>query len=133
MLFLDTSALLKRYVDEPGTDLVLRRMDEDREWGVSAIARTETQIALCRIDLGTDEDPDVRRRLRDDWDRCHVVPLDATCLERAMEVGCLHGVRTLDAIHLAAADRMPRPLVVLTFDRRQADAARSMGLAVEGT
>ena len=50
----------------------------------------------------------------------------------AAEIGCHHGARTLDAVHLAAADRLPRPLVLLTFDRRQADAARSMELAVEG-
>lgn len=132
MLFLDTSALVKRYVDEAGTDLVLRRMEEDREWAASVMARTETEITLCRLGFKADEDPEMWQRLREDWDRCHVVPLDATCLARAAEIGCRHGARTLDAVHLAAADRMPRPLVVLTFDRRQADAARSMELAVEG-
>ncbi|MCC6617918.1 MAG: type II toxin-antitoxin system VapC family toxin [Chloroflexi bacterium] len=132
MLFLDTSALVKRYVDEPGTDLVVRRMDEDREWAASVMARTETEITLCMLGFTADEQPDVWQRLREDWDRCHVIPVDAACLDRAAEIGCDHGARTLDAVHLAAADRMPRPLVLLTFDRRQADAARSMDLPVEG-
>ena len=48
MLFLDTSALLKRYLDEFGNDLVIRLMDEDRQWAFSAIARTEAEIALLR-------------------------------------------------------------------------------------
>ena len=61
-----------------------------------------------------------------------VVPIDPACLARAAELGCRYDVRTLDALHLAAADRLPQPLVMLTFDRRQADAARAMGLAVEG-
>jgi predicted nucleic acid-binding protein len=132
MLFLDTSALVKRYVEEEGTELVLRRMDEDTDWVVSAIARTETEISLCRLGFDPDESADLWQRLREDWERCHVVPVDPACLAGAAEVGCRYQVRTLDALHLAAADRLPRPLVLLTFDQRQADAARSMALVVEG-
>jgi len=132
MLFLDTSALLKRYVEEVGTDLVLRRMDEDREWAVSAMARTEAEISLCLLGFEPDGNADVWQRVREDWERCHVIPVDPPCLGRAAEIGCRYEVRTLDALHLAAADRLPQPLVVLTFDRRLADAARLMDLAVEG-
>jgi len=132
MLFLDTSALLKRYVEEVGTDLVLRRMDEDREWAVSAMARTEAEISLCRLGFEPDGRADVWQRVREDWERCHVIPVDPSCLGRAAEIGCRYEVRTLDALHLAAADRLPQPLVVLTFDRHLADAARLMDLAVEG-
>jgi predicted nucleic acid-binding protein len=132
MLFLDTSALVKRYVDEDGTALVLQRMSEDREWVVSAVARVEAEITLCRIGFDGAEGAAARSSLREDWARCNVVPVDPACLDRAAELGCRHEVRTLDALHLAAADRLPQPLVLLTFDRRQADAARAMGLTVEG-
>jgi predicted nucleic acid-binding protein len=130
MLFLDTSALLKRYVEEAGTDLVVQRMREDGEWAVSAVARTEAEISLCR--LGFEPGESVWQRLHEDWQRCHVIPVDPACLGRAAEIGCRCEVRTLDALHLAAADRLPRPLVVLTFDRRLAEAGRAMELAVEG-
>ncbi|MBA3876178.1 MAG: hypothetical protein C0498_04445 [Anaerolinea sp.] len=132
MLFLDTSALVKRYVEEEGTDLVLRRMDEDPEWVVSAAARTEAAITLCRLGFEAEGAVNLWRRLREDWDRCHVVPVDPACLDRAAEIGCQYQIRTLDGLHLAATDRLPRPLVLLTFDRRQADVARAMDLAVEG-
>ncbi len=132
MLFLDTSALLKRYVQEDGTALVLQRMEDDPQWVVCAVARPEAEIALCRLGFEPAEQVDPWRNLREDWERCHVVPVDPACLTRAAEIGCRHDLRTLDAVHLAAADRLPRPLVVLTFDRRQADAARSLGLTVEG-
>ncbi|MBI2776510.1 MAG: type II toxin-antitoxin system VapC family toxin [Chloroflexi bacterium] len=132
MLFLDTSALVKRYVEEGGTELVLRRMDEDADWVVSALARTETEITLCRLGFDPEATADMWQRLREDWERCHVVPVDPSCLARAADIGCRYEVRTLDALHLAAADRLPRPLVLLTFDQRQADAARSMALVVEG-
>jgi predicted nucleic acid-binding protein len=132
MLFLDTSALVKRYVEEEGTELVLHRMDEDPEWVASAIARTETEITLCRLGFDPDETAVMWQRLREDWERFHVVPVDSACLAGTAAIGCRQPVRTLDALHLAAADRLPRPLVMLTFDQRQADAARSMDLVVEG-
>ncbi len=132
MLFLDTSALVKRYVEEEGTELVLRLMEESAEWVVSSLARTETEITLCRLGFDLSGTADVWQRLREDWGRCHVVPVDLACLEAATDIGCRYEVRTLDALHLAAADRLPRPVTMLTFDRRQADAARSMDLVVEG-
>lgn len=132
MLFLDTSALIKRYVEEEGTTEVLQRMDEDPHWVVSAVARTEVEITLCRLGFDGSAKAALTSRLGDDWERCHVVPVDPASLVRAAELGCQFDVRTLDALHLAAADRLPRPVVMLTFDRRQADAARAMGLTVEG-
>jgi len=132
MLFLDTSALLKRYAHEDGTALVLELMDADREWLASALAQPEAEVTLCHLGLDKEVENEQRRRLRDDWERFRVVPVDGACLLRAAEIGCLHRVRTLDALHLAAADRLPRPLVFLTFDQRQAAAARAMGLSVAG-
>ena len=132
MLFLDTSALVKRYVEEEGSPFIVRRMGEDPEWVASAVARTEAEITLCRLGFDRGGDAAVWRGLREDWERCHVVPVDHACLERASELGCRYQVRTLDALHLAAADRLPRPLVMLTFDPRQADTARAMGIVVEG-
>jgi hypothetical protein len=48
MLFLDTSAPVKRCVEED-TEFVLHRLDEEPEWVASSIARTETEITLCRL------------------------------------------------------------------------------------
>ena len=45
------------------------------------------------------------RRLRDDWDAFHVVPVDDRCLARAVDLGAEYSLRTVDAIHLAAAER----------------------------
>ena len=42
-------------------------------------------------------------------------------------------VRTLDALHLASALRTGAGTTVLTFDLRQAQAARTLGLAVVGS
>lgn len=132
MLFLDTSALLKRYVAEDGTSLVLDLMEREAEWFASALAYAETQITICRMGYGDRFEAQGRARLATDWERFRVVPVDSRCLADAAGIGCTHKVRTLDAIHLAAAERLPGPLTFLTFDRRQATAARAMGIEVVG-
>ena len=96
------------------------------------MTRTEAEITLCRLGFASDQIAELRERLRQDWERCHVVPVDPACLDRAAEIGCRYSVRTLDALHLAAADRLPPRSVVLTFDRGQAHAAHAMDLLVEG-
>lgn len=130
-LALDTSALVKRYRRESGTDVVVDAMDRDPRWVVSAIVRTEAELALC-IGVDATERAAAIERLTVDIDRCLSVPVDPECLARAADIGCAHGVRTLDAVHLAAADRLPRPVTFLTFDRRQAAAARQLGMVVLG-
>jgi uncharacterized protein len=129
-LAIDASALVKRYLREPGRDLVLEAMAEDPVWCASALARTEAQVALHRVAIGRHQQRQLWAALREDWDAFVVVPVDPQCLARATEIGAGFGVRTVDAIHLAAADRLPRPLRYLTFDRQQIPAATSLGMEV---
>lgn len=132
MLFLDSSALLKRYVEEASTPLVLDLMERDTEWVASALARTETELTICRIPVDPDTGALVLERVRSDWERFFVVPVDSACLRDATTIGCEQDVRTLDAVHLAAAQRLPGSPRFVTFDRRQATAARAIGLSVVG-
>ena len=75
----------------------------------------------------------IRRAVRDDWERINVVPIDQLCLDRAAEIGRTQPVRTVDAIHLAAADRLPRPITFCTFDPRQIPVALALGFSVAST
>jgi len=127
VIYLDTSALAKRYLAESGSDAVRRLMDDDESWAASMLARTEMSIVLCRA-IGHMPSAE-HQRLADDWDRFTVVPLDAQCLTDAASIGCRHRVRTSDAIHLAAALRVPT-VTFLSFDRRQLAAARALGLVM---
>ena len=69
----------------------------------------------------------------DDWMRMNVVELDAITCESAAAVSEVTGARSLDALHLAAAIRAGGPgMTVVTFDARQASAARALGLDVFG-
>lgn len=129
-LALDTSALLRRYVPDPDRAFVLDAMERAGVWCASALARTEVLVALHRMAMAPFQQEDLWRAARADWDAFHVVPVDGRCLSRAAEIGATFGVGTVDAIHLAAADRLPRPVRYLTFDRRQLSAAVELGLDV---
>lgn len=121
---------MKRYLDEDGSDAVDAAMDADTNWCASAITLTEAHITLCNSSLSERDRRTAVAGLQSDWERMTVVPVDERCLARAWEIGCVHGVRTLDAIHLAAAERIPAGSVFLTFDRHQARAAAALGLRI---
>jgi uncharacterized protein len=129
-LALDTSAVLALVVDGSQRPIVLEALANDKTWCASALALTE---ALPAIDRLTDQ-PIVRADLEDairlTWDHLHVVPIDQRCLERAATLSRLQPVRLTDAIHLAAAERLPPPVRFVTFDPAQIGVALSLGFDV---
>lgn len=130
MLALDTSALVGRYVAGPAQTAVVAAMGADGDWCASALALTEALLAVERLDLDSVSRAELRRALHDDWQRINVVPVDERCLDRAAELGREQPVRIADAIHLAAADRLPRPLTYCTLDPRQIAVALALGFTV---
>ena len=99
----------------------------------SAMALTE---ALPAIDRLTDE-PILRADLEDairlTWDHLHVVPVDQQCLDLAARLARTQPVRLTDAIHLAAAARLPPPVALLTFDPAHITTALGLGFDVVST
>lgn len=127
---LDTSALLALAVDGPQRAVVLDALGTDPLWSASALALTE---ALPAIDRLTDEEVlrlDLEDAIRLTWDHLHVVPADQRCLDRAAELAREQPVRLLSALHLAAAERMPRPVHFVTFDAGQLGVALALGFDV---
>jgi uncharacterized protein len=132
-IVLDTSALLALAVDGPQRAVVLDALDADAVWCASAMALTE---ALPAIDRLTDEAilrADLEDAVRLAWDHLHVVPVDQRCLDRAAALSRLQPVRLTDAIHFAAAERLPRPIRFVTFDPAQIGVALGLGLDVVST
>lgn len=126
-LAVDSSALIARYVPGPDRALVNETMGADDTWCASDLARNEVMLALHRIAGAEVLSNDLRAAARADFDAFVMVPVDDRCIARATELGSQFGLRTVDAIHLAAADRLPRPLRYLTLDRRQIPAAAALG------
>jgi uncharacterized protein len=132
-LFLESSALVARSIEFPGRDLVLEACRADRDWCASALALTEALVLADRLSDDETERDDLRRALRTDWERLAVVPVDAVCLERAEALARAHPLRIVDAIHLAAADRLPRPITYATFDDHHIPVAIALGFDVVST
>lgn len=129
--YVDTSALLKRYVDEPDSDRAVELMASDVELITGRHAVVEVRRNLARL-LPAPAATSARAAFAEDLAALSFVELDAATCELAATIAEQTGVRTLDALHLGAARRVGTAITFLTFDARQAQAARAMGFAVAG-
>ena len=131
-LYVDSSALLKRYVDEPDSELADSLLGSDPSLLTARHTIVEVRRNLARL-LGGRDLATARSAFTGDLEALSIVELDEVTCEGAATVAEVTGVRTLDALHLAAAQRVGGPAVpFLTFDTRQAHAARTLGLTVVG-
>jgi len=132
-LYVDSSALAKRYVAEPDSDAAEALLLSDPRWVTAGHAYIEVTLAFARR-LHEDDVPRAQEAFERDWQRIHVVGLDDVVCRRAAAIGVVTGARTLDALHLAAAERaVGRSTPIVTFDVRLAQAARSLGFSVLGS
>ena len=120
--YLDSSALVKLVVSEPESSALRRYIRRRRPLVSSALARTEVlRAVLLEGDVGV-------ARARDVLSSIDLIRLNSRVLDAA---GVLrpHDVRSLDAIHLATALQLGADLgVLVTYDERMLQAARSIGL-----
>jgi predicted nucleic acid-binding protein len=131
-LYVDSSALLKRYVEEPDSETADSLLRSDPSLLTARHTIVEVRRNLARL-LGGRTLAAARSSFARDLEVLSIVELDDVTCEAAAAVAEVTGVRTLDALHLAAAQRIGGPAVpFLTFDVRQAQAARDLGLTVVG-
>ena len=131
-LYVETSALLKRYVLEPESEDCQILLDAHSHRITSRITITETLINL-RKRLSTGEFAIASKLFQSDIDVFDVVEFDEELSVRASEVAAGDSLATLDAIHLASALRVKSPqLAFLTYDKRLAKSAKNSGLRVLG-
>lgn len=126
-IFLDTTALVAAHLDGSDSTVVTEALVTETDWCASATAICEAEILIERMDLRTADRNRIRNQLLTDWQMFHIVPVDAECLIRAAEIGREQPVRTIDAIHLASADRLPGVIRYVTFDSNQIGPALALG------
>ena len=128
--YVDSSALLKRYVEEADSGAADALLRADPALLTARHTIVEVRRNLARLLSGRDLAA-ARAAFADDLPSFSIIELDETTCESAASIVEATGVRTLDALHLAAAQRVAAPGVgFLTFDVRQAQAARALGLTV---
>jgi len=132
-VFFDSSALVKRFIREAGTDEVLAQCDRATELAVAVIAVPEVisafrrlvregrlgeaQYAALKVDLGADLADAVL---------CETSP---QVVQRAIAALEAHRLRAMDALHIAAA-LVGTADVFVSADARQCAAAAALGLEV---
>ena len=131
MLYVDTSALLKRYVEERDSDAAEQLMASDPVLVTSWLTEVELRRNITRLLTG-EELVRTRRLVQSDLDAFALVNLDVATCNEAARIAEQTLCRSLDALHLAAARRAGALTTLLTFDVRQAQAARSIDLTVVG-
>ena len=130
-VYVDSSAILKRYVDEADSDQANELLAADPVLVTGRHTIVEVRRNLTRLLSPTDATA-ARATFVADLASFAVVEVDAATCELAATIAEQTGVRTLDALHLGAARRLGTVLTFVTFDVRQAHAARSLGFAVAG-
>lgn len=133
-VFFDSSAFVKRYVSEAGTESVLAWCDRASEIGLSGIALPEIVSAFCRLRREGRIDDTQYRQLKsmlladiEDAAICDLTPAVLAQSIASLEVNILRG---MDAIHIGSAVALKAD-VFISADQRQRDAASRAGLRVE--
>jgi predicted nucleic acid-binding protein len=132
-LYLDASAFLKLYFDEPDSPHAEEILTADSEWVTARHTAVEVRRNLARELQGAALGA-ARRQFDRDWRAVAVVELTGEVCEAAAGIAEVTGARTLDALHLGAArEAGGGVLPFVTFDLRQAQVARSLGWTVLGS
>lgn len=132
-VFFDTSAFVKRYVSEAGTDAVLEWCDQATEIILSGIALPEIISAFCRLQREGKITDTQYRQLKsllladiEDAAICDLSPVVLMQTITSLEKNVLRG---MDAIHIGSAVALKAD-VFISADKRQLEAAARMGLRV---
>ena len=137
ILFCDTSALLKLYIVETGSDALRAKMIEAEAVAVCRIAWAEAYAALSRRAREVTEDAETighaKAALATDWPHYVILEIDQPLVERAGEYADTFALRGYDSIQLAAAFETGRisqsPIVFACFDSRLNKAAKLLGMS----
>lgn len=131
-LYVDSSALLKLYIDEPESEVCDTILAGDPQWLCSRIGFVEIRRNLSRL-LSGKTLANAQSQFLQDWSSIHVVEVSVAVSDRAAEIAEATSCRSLDALHLGAlAVSGAGAIPLVTYDRRQAGAARSLGWTVLG-
>ncbi len=155
ILYLDTSALVKLYIEEEGTDEVQRAVEDAESVAASAVAYPEARSAFARLErdghLSPGEHRAIVAELDGEWPSYEVVDVTRDVAGIAGALAARHLLRGFDAVHLASAvvlkaarglysreasergeaEMWPPEVRLMTYDGSLLSAARGENLAYE--
>lgn len=138
ILYLDASALVKRYVSEAGSaEVNALIMQTGAAAGTASISRAEVAAAIAKgvrmKALSKDDASSVLQAFSSEWETFIRLQLTETLITRAAALAWEQGLRGYDAVHLASAvfwqEMMGEPVTLATYDRQLWEAAARNKLA----
>jgi predicted nucleic acid-binding protein len=140
ILYVDTSAFLKLYLQEMGSDLVRESVDRATAVFTHLITYAEMQASLTRaVQQRRLTQSDLSHQaecFESDWKMLHVVQVTEPLVRRAGALARDHQLRGYDSVQLAAAEKVFNELPAETnfsfmvFDKELQAAARSLGMTI---
>ena len=134
-IYLDTSALVKLYIDEDGSDIVNDRTDRATIVSTSRIAYAEALSAFVRCkDEKVVSKKDYDKCIacfKFDWEMYFVIEVSEKVIKIAGDLIENHRIRGFDSIHLASAmvlrKEINQSIDFICWDKRLLGAAKKEG------
>jgi predicted nucleic acid-binding protein len=138
LVYLDTSALAKWYLNEPGSESFSEWIRSQSDAHISTLTRLELRCLLARRARAGELSAAMTRRVfavfLDDVERGHLIRHDVrdehfAFADRLLDRLAPIALRALDALHLAVAQEMGAECLA-TADRIMIQAGRALGLKI---
>ena len=137
-LYLDTSALVKFYVEEEGSATVREAIARAETVATTVIAYVEACAAFARRyrerRLSRRDYRRTIQELQSDWDRYLLLEVTNDLIRRAADLAAIHPLRAHDAMHLASAkvlqERLQGPIFFACWDSNLSAGAKREGLSL---
>ena len=138
IVYLDASALVKRYVTERGSRETGELSAKADVVATSLVSRAEVAAALAKaVRLGIVEPDNGRRAQRafaSQWPDIAKVPVTEALMSRAEALAWDFALRGYDAVQLASAltwqEAVGAEITLATFDRQLWDAGKKAGIRI---
>jgi predicted nucleic acid-binding protein len=138
IIYLDTSALLKQYIQETGSDEVIKLLGGASSNGTNLLTYAEMASAITRsVRMGLISEDEAQTTWGDfliDWELLVRLEVSWQITKRAAALAWEYGLRGYDAMHFASAmgwqDAIDMPVTLATYDRTLWKAAQKSGMEV---
>jgi uncharacterized protein len=134
ILYLDASALVKRYIAESDSERVNTWIASAEMVLTGLLTRVEVAAAISRVQrmrmISSEEAAAALRVFRSEWESFHRLPITENTVVRGDFLACEHNLRGYDATHLACAliwqETLGQPVTLATFDMQLIQAAKDV-------
>jgi len=137
ILYLDASALVKRYIQEKASEDLNAWIDAAEMVVTGFITRVEVAAAIARAGrmklISPDETLAALRQFRSEWESFQRLPINENTVIRGSDLAIEQNLRSYDATHLACAliwqETLGMPVTLASLDSQLIEAARNVNMS----